>query len=234
MTGGVSHGSEPGEFPRQTPTPPPDLTRAHSGLSQKHHIRLSKSMAEFLRHSALRCGAHMGPDGYVEMSEMLDHLQRRSGLNYTVDDVVQCVQENTKQRFGIVKRDDKLYVRAQQGHTIRGLNDELLLTRIEDPRECPVVVHGTFQKHLADIQRDGLRLMGRNHIHFFPPPDSPVARSAVVSGPRPMSEVFIYVDVSKAMEAGVVFYRSANNVILTSGIDGVVASEFFLRVKQPK
>ena len=47
----------------------------------------------------------------------------------------------------------------------------------------------------------------------------------VISGMRKSSDVMVFVDVARAMAAGVVFYRSANGVILTAGAGpyGVVA-----------
>jgi 2'-phosphotransferase len=52
----------------------------------------------------------------------------------------------------------------------------------------------------------------------------------VVSGARASSKVLIFVDVAKAMADGVVFYKSRNNVILTRGLDGVLAPKYFHHV----
>lgn len=43
--------------------------------------------------------------------------------------------------------------------------------------------------------------------------------ASVVSGMRRNSEVAIYADVKRSMEAGVVFFQSANGVVLTDGIN---------------
>ena len=42
----------------------------------------------------------------------------------------------------------------------------------------------------------------------------------------------IYLDIPKALKAGMQLLRSSNNVLLTRGIRGVVAPEFFLRAAQ--
>lgn len=47
---------------------------------------------------------------------------------------------------------------------------------------------------------------------------------------RRSCELYIYVDLEKAMENGVEFYRSANDVILTSGVGGLLSPSFFKRV----
>lgn len=47
-------------------------------------------------------------------------------------------------------RDGALLIRANQGHSMKGVVDEeLLMTRIEDASEVPVCVHGTFLKNWA-------------------------------------------------------------------------------------
>lgn len=52
-------------------------------------------------------------------------------------------------------------------------------------------------------------------------------------GMRVKSEILIHIDVAKAMEAGIKFYRSSNNVILTSGNEeGFLLKEYFSLVEQ--
>jgi 2'-phosphotransferase len=67
----------------------------------------------------------------------------------------------------------------------------------------------------AGIKKDGLRPMRRNHVHF-----APCELKDATSGARADANVAIYVDVAAAMGAGVKFYRSQNEVILTKGLQG--------------
>lgn len=76
--------------------------------------------------------------------------------------------------------------------------------------------------------------MGRNHIHFATGPSlesvlavhtddaaqgkSKPDDSRVISGMRRDAQVLIYIDVRKALQAGVPFWRSENGVILSEGI----------------
>ena len=49
---------------------------------------------------------------------------------------------------------------------------------------------------------------------------------------RNSSQILIFVNVQKALDAGITFYLSANGVVLTEGsIDGLLSPEFFLRVE---
>lgn len=70
--------------------------------------------------------------------------------------------------------------------------------------------------------------MKRTHIHFATglPSDR-----GVVSGMRKDVEVLIYIDVEKALRAGIKFYQSSNGVVLSPGDEsGVIKPEYFSRV----
>jgi 2'-phosphotransferase len=59
--------------------------------------------------------------------------------------------------------------------------------------------------------------MARTHIHFaigYPGDQN------VISGMRFSSEIIIEIDVPKAMQAGITFQKSKNNVILSKGLNG--------------
>ena len=47
---------------------------------------------------------------------------------------------------------------------------------------------------------------------------------------RNSCNVFIYIDLAKALDDGIVFLRSANGVILTSGQEGVLEPKYFKEV----
>lgn len=49
---------------------------------------------------------------------------------------------------------------------------------------------------------------------------------------RTSSQVYIYIDVQKAIDAGLAFFLSRNGVVLTAGDDaGYIRPEFFERVE---
>jgi 2'-phosphotransferase len=102
---------------------------------------------------------------------------------------------NDKQRFSLRENSGKLEIRANQGHTIKNtLKDEELLEPLED---AMVVIHGTYHRFWESIRSKGLSRMRRNHIHFAA--GEPGAEG-VVSGMRDSCQIYIYVDVAKAME----------------------------------
>jgi 2'-phosphotransferase len=129
-------------------------------------------------------------------------------------------------------------IRATQGHSIKTIDAASFLEplSLSDELKIPdTVVHGTFHSTWPLIlQSGGLRCMGRNHIHFATGPSlesvlaihnqdaaqgkSKPDNSRVISGMRHDAQVLIYIDVRKALAAGVPFWRSENGVILSEGI----------------
>jgi len=184
---------------------------------------LSHTMSYILRHGALKEGLHMGLDGFVEVRELLN-LKSLRKFNY--DDVRQIVNKDKKTRYTLKIMDSKEYVRANQGHTIEGLT-ELELIKITDPSPFPVVIHGTYLEAWKEIKKTGLSKMSRTHIHFAP---GEIGNAIVVSGARKNCQVKVYLDLAKAMADGIEFVTSTNNVILTTGVNGVLDPKYFSQV----
>lgn len=146
-------------------------------------------------------------------------------------------------------------IRANQGHSITTVDSASLLAPLSPASAPALCVHGTTAAAWPRILASGgLRPMGRNHVHLatglpagFTPLDDgattnsegekekkgeEVVQAPVISGMRNSSRILVYVDVGRAMGAGVPFWRSANGVVLTEGgKDGVLGVEFFERVE---
>eukprot|EP00953_Heterococcus_sp_UTEX-ZZ885_P034646 17921-Heterococcus_DN1.PRE.1 len=201
-------------------------------------VRVSKALSWALRHGAQSLGLHMRPDGFVSLSEL---LTKERFNQVTVDQVRHIVETSDKQRFALLEEDSGLYIRANQGHSVPGLSEEQLYTRIASPADLPVCVHGTYKRAWSGIvSGGGLLPMKRTHVHFaaglptatwhMPNPHAAAAAAAagpVISGIRSTCELLIYADVAAAMAQGIAFYRSANGVIL---VDSLPVA-FFLRVE---
>jgi len=188
-------------------------------------VNVSKSMSYILRHGAEKEKVNISKDGFVLVSDLLRHPLFK---NVTMDNIVDIVNTNDKQRFFMEQREqDGLYhIRANQGHSLKQV-DELELRKLEHPDEVPMVIHGTFKKHFDSILQNGLCKMERNMIHF-----AIGFHNDVVSGIRKNSNMIIYIDITRAMKDGIDFYISANNVVLTPGVDnsGVLPSKYFKKI----
>ena len=198
--------------------------------------RLSRQMAFVLRHFALSLGLAMGTDGFVEVAELLKVTPvgpPRSGkykmpvfYDCTEVDVEEVVRTDPKCRFEMKEFMGSKYVRATQGHSIEGVEDESLCTLVKDAEGIrenrEVCVHGTSMAALNSILEGGLQPRGRNHVHFAP---KEPGHRGLISGVRACSEVYIYLDFEKALEDGMKIWRSSNGVLLTRGFGGKVPKE---------
>ena len=106
------------------------------------------------------------------------------------------------------------------------MKDEALLKRLSaDDADLPeVCVHGTYRRHVDSIRQKGLLPHGgragwRKRVHFSPCEPGSKQR---ISGMRGDCEVAVYVDLRAALRDGVPFFVSANEVILSPGVNGAV------------
>lgn len=192
--------------------------------------RLSRFLSKVLRHQAKEFGLDISSDGYVCVSDMLN-LQFLKSSKTTVEDIKRVVENNDKKRYTLSLIDDKLYIRANQGHSIAVENLELkpLVSNGDFPNG--IAVHGTTKRAwLNGIKDQGLSRMKRNHIHMA---SGLNGSDGVISGMRKnlVDPVHIYIDIPKALNAGIKFYASDNGVILSPGNqDGFIPIDLFLRV----
>lgn len=208
----------------------------------KDFSRLSHQLSSVLRHRAPEQGLHIEPDGYVVIADLIN-LQQFT--KYSYQDIVDVVQHNwdhSKGRYSISQ--DGTKVRANQGHTIKTVDPDLLLTPINDASKCvPLIngryecVHGTYNQNANSIKSitkellenegneyTGLSKMARNHIHFA---KGRIGDDNVKSGMRKSANLLVWCDMTAALAGGIKFYESANGVILSPGNKhGIVPSKF--------
>lgn len=191
--------------------------------------KISKRMSFALRHGAEELKLTMRPDGYVRLNDLL----RAKGFRGTSESLIYDIVRNCpKQRFQILEDSGVTYIRANQGHTINSVQDSLLLEPITPTniRDISIAYHGTYRNSVAAILATGLSRMRRNHIHLTPRTETGV--DGVISGMRGNADTIICVDIAGALAAGIPFYRSSNNVILTPGMgeNGCIPAKFIRNV----
>ncbi|BFZ07242.1 hypothetical protein BsWGS_10281 [Bradybaena similaris] len=188
-------------------------------------VKISKSLSYLLRHGAEKEGFRFQPGGYLYVDEILKHKNFQS---VSVENIKHIVENNDKQRFALEEdtATGRLKIRANQGHSLEV--DDLELKPITEASDYPVVVHGTNDRAYRSIASQGLKTMGRNHIHFAA---GEPGVSGVISGMRASCTVMIYLNLSKALQDGLKFFLSANGVILSPGNDdGIIPPVYFDKV----
>ncbi|KAK6458683.1 phosphotransferase KptA/Tpt1 [Scheffersomyces xylosifermentans] len=189
--------------------------------ADQREVKISKALSYLLRHGALKEKLDIDEEGYVKISALLQH-QRLKSYRTTREDIDAVVRNNNKKRFTI--RDGE-YICANQGHSIKKVsNNNLDLMTLETiPKE---VYHGTYKKKLPSIiASGGLSRMNRNHIHMTS------REFSKISGIRYNADILVYIDVAKSMAAGIKFYKSLNNVILSEGDEnGFISWKYYEKI----
>lgn len=104
------------------------------------------------------------------------------------------------------------------------------LTPVKDYHELPNAIHGTFYSCWNAIKEKGLHRMGRNHIHFAP---GTIQEGCATI--RANVDIYIYIDVKKALKDGIPFFKASNNVILSPGDKfGFIGPCYFSKVVNAK
>ena len=194
-------------------------------IKDKKKINISKSLSYLLRHGLVENNLKNDEGGYVLLSDVMESKVMKNFEGLTEGDILDVVSDNEKQRFSTITKNDKLYIRANQGHSkIVGdkINDGVCMTKIEQPLD--LCFHGTTKKNILLIQKSGLNRMDRKHIHF-------ASKHDAISGIKSSSKVLVHINMEEAMKDGIVFYKSDNDVILTEGKDGVVDAKYFKKVE---
>ena len=202
--------------------------------------KLSHALSWALRHKAPEIGMTMTTAGWVPVQEFLESKHPRlKGI--TLEAIEEVVATSDKQRFAISYRPSSdflgktssaeavLCIRANQGHSIKTLDPNLLLRRLcpQELRNLSCVVHGTSVDAWISIEQEGLKTMNRTHIHFATGlPDN----EQVISGMRRTATVYIYIDVEACIDDGIEFYLSENGVVLSEGTHGILGTRYFLKV----
>ena len=163
---------------------------------------LSRFLAYALRHHPDAIGVSLDRAGWVDVDLLLAALARHGRTVERVE-LERLVGAPGKQRFEIV--DGR--IRAAQGHSV---DVDLELAPVTPPA---LLFHGTVERSLPSIERQGLLPMGRRHVHLSG--DRPTAR---IVGARRGQPVILRVDAAAAHAAGHPFLLATNGVWLTDQV----------------
>jgi putative RNA 2'-phosphotransferase len=177
---------------------------------QQEHI--SKFISLILRHKPETIGITLDTHGWANVAELIDGM-KYNGKTVELSDLVIVVVEDSKGRYSF--NEDRTKIRANQGHSIDGIDLEL---EIVNGRNLPLwLYHGTNSIFVEIIKQEGLKPMGRNHVHL-----SEDIETANAVGNRRLkndTETHIFkISTVEALNDGIVFYKSKNGVYLTEAI----------------
>ena len=180
--------------------------------------KIGRTITRILRHE-LDNYIH-DEEGYVDLDLLLKSNKIFDGVNF--EDIKRIVASDNKTRFSLNFMENKIFIRANQGHSSGNLNDSNMLTLID--KQITGCYHATYINNLDSIKKNGISRMKRRHIHIA---ESDEAKS----GKRLSCNVKILINMELAINDGIKFYRSENGVILTKGDkNGLLLPKYFLDI----
>ena len=170
---------------------------------------ISRYIVTLLRHRPEQINLTMDKQGWVLVDELLEKLKTHDNLEITIPEIQYMVKVNSKKRFALKLEDDKFYIRANQGHSIRSL--EMDYKPVVPP---DVLYHGTGQKSVKSILASGIVSRSRQYVHL-----SNDVETAINVGVRHGKPRIFFVNTKQMHEDGIKFYCSENGVWLTEFVD---------------
>ena len=159
----------------------------------------SKRLSWLLRHGAGEAGLRMDEAGWTSVDDVLRKLHTN------METLLLAVEENNKARLEL--REGR--IRACQGHSTEGMpvTREALEASWERHDGSGPLWHGTSVDAVEPILKEGIRSVGRTHVHLAEGVDSKVGKRANV-------DVLLEVSVPRLAAEGLGVYRSSNGVVL--------------------
>jgi len=162
----------------------------------------------------------MRPDGFAPLLDVSRIVRVREDRIREV-----CTPAlGEKQRFELLQEGGTTWIRATHGHSDPRVTEAAAHRPLY--MALATLVHGTHAANMDSILKEGLRSMGRRHIHFIDS-DTP---EAVAQGFREQCDRLLYVDMAAAIVCGMEFFRAPDGTVVSQGFNGVVPPKFILKV----
>ena len=180
----------------------PAMKKERSG---KRMTNTSKFLSMILRHRPEVIGITLDEHGWADVQELISGVNNTDGHTLDRETLEEIVRTDEKQRYSF--NEDHTLIRANQGHSIP--------VDVEPEEKTPpdVLWHGTGEKYVSSIDRQGLIPKSRLYVHLST--DTETARKV---GSRHGKPVIYTIDCRKMTEDGYRFYLSANGIWLTKSV----------------
>ena len=164
--------------------------------------KISKYLSFILRHQPDSIGLSLTNEGWANIDELIDKTKK---FKLTKESLQTVVDTNDKKRFLI--SDDGLRIKANQGHSIKV---KLELEPVVPPE---FLLHGTAQRFVGAIFKEGLSKQQRHHVHL-----SETEQTAISVGSRYGKPVLLKIASKGMHDNGFEFFKTENNVWLVDNV----------------
>ncbi len=177
--------------------------KIHFMKTDRTLISTSKFLSLVLRHQPEVVGMILDDEGWMDINDLIANANKR-GKKLTLELLHEVIATNDKKRFAL--SDDGLCIRANQGHSVSGVD-----LKLEEKSPPDILFHGTVAAFIDSIQANGLQKRSRNHVHL-----SADEATATRVGARRGKPIILRVAAAAMHQDGHPFYLSANGVWLVA------------------
>jgi len=172
-------------------------------LNSMKEQEISKFLSLILRHKPETIGILLDEHGWANVDELLAGMEKSCSIDMKL--LGKIVADDEKQRYSF--NEDRTLIRANQGHSIP--------VDVELVRKTPpeVLWHGTAEKYVDSINREGLLPKSRLYVHL-----SADYETAVKVGARHGEPVVYMIDTKRMVSDGYDFFISVNGVWLVESV----------------
>ena len=163
----------------------------------------SKFLSLILRHKPETIEIKLDEHGWADVSELISGISKTRPFDMKM--LEEIVRTDSKQRYSFNK--DKTLIRANQGHSIS------VDVELEKKTPPEFLYHGTGEKFVSSIDKEGLLSKSRLYVHLSKDTDT-----AVKVGSRHGKPVVYRVAAGKMAVDGYEFFLSVNGVWLTKAV----------------
>lgn len=169
----------------------------------KDDKKTSKYISLILRHKPETIGISLDEHGWAYVQELIKGVSKTYPLD--MDGLVRIVEEDEKQRYSF--NDDRTLIRANQGHSFP------VDVELEEVIPPEILYHGTGEKYVSCIDKQGLIPKSRLYVHISGDEDT-----AIAVGKRHGKPVVYKIRSGEMNRAGFKFFRSVNGIWLTKKV----------------
>ncbi|MFT3718884.1 RNA 2'-phosphotransferase [Pseudorhodoferax sp.] len=174
-------------------------------MRRQDHAAASKFLSYVLRHEPQAIGLALDSEGWTHV-ETLIAAAARHGRILDRALIEQVVATSDKKRFALSP--DGSSIRAVQGHSTARV-----AIRFAEKVPPATLYHGTAERFLESIRREGLKPGERQYVHL-----SEDVETATAVGQRYGKPVALVVEAEAMHRQGLGFHQAENGVWLTAAV----------------
>lgn len=174
-------------------------------MSKQEHAAISKFLSYVLRHEPQAIGLILDSEGWANVDALIAAAVQH-GHTLNRDLIEQVMTTSDKKRFAFSP--DGSSIRAVQGHSTTSV-----AISFESKVPPAVLYHGTAERFLESILKEGLKPGARQYVHL-----SQDLQTATNVGQRYGKPVVLTIDAQAMHDQDIKFYQAENGVWLTQRV----------------